>query len=225
MQGDRSGYPAVVSEPRATVRALLDRAGTTYAEQAGIRLRDTPAPLYRLLVLAVLLSTRIRADIAVQAARELANAGMGTPEKILAASWQERVDALGRASYKRYDESTATALGEGAELLRSEYGGDLRRLRDAAEGDPARVRKALRALPRLGPVGADIFCREVQDVWPSLRPALDGKVLDGARRLDLPTDPVELARLAPGTELAPLAAALVRVALDRPLADEITRAT
>ncbi|WP_433277388.1 endonuclease [Pseudonocardia xinjiangensis] len=207
---------------RDTVRALLDRAGTTYAEQAGIRLRDTPAPLYRLLVLSVLLSTRIRADIAVAAARELVDAGMGTPDRMLAASWQERVDALGRAGYKRYDESTATALGEGAELLRSEYGGDLRRLRDAVDGDPAGVRKALRAFPRLGPVGADIFCREAQDVWPSLRPALDGKVLDGAGRLGLPADPDELAGLAPGEELAPLAAALVRVALDRSLAEQVT---
>jgi hypothetical protein len=216
-----SGYFAVVTDARDVVRALLDRAGTTYAEQAGIRLRDTPAPLYRLLVLSVLLSTRIRADIAVAAARTLADAGMGTPDKMVAASWQERVGALGRAGYKRYDESTATALGDGAELLRSQYGGDLRRLRDAAEGDPAGVRKALRAFPRLGPVGADIFCREAQDVWPSLRPAIDGKALDGAVRLGLPADPEELARLTPGRELAPLAAALVRVALDRSLAEEV----
>jgi hypothetical protein len=213
-----------VTDDRAIVRTLLDRAGTTYAEQAGIRLRDTPAPLYRLLVLSVRLSTRIRADIAVAAARELVDAGMGTPETMLAASWQDRVDALGRASYKRYDESTATALGEGAELLTSEYGGDLRKLRDRAGGDPRRIRKALTAFPRLGPVGADIFCREAQDVWPSLRPALDGKVAEGAERLGLPTDPHGMARLAPAHELAPLAAALVRVALEKSLAEEIKRA-
>jgi hypothetical protein len=213
-----------MGDERRTMRALLDRAGTTYAEQAGIRLHDTPAPLYRLLVLSVLLSTRIRADIAVSAARELTEAGMSTPDKMLAASWQDRVDALGRASYKRYDESTASALGDGAELLRSEYGGDLRRLYQRAEGDPGRVRKLLTGFPRLGPTGADIFCREVQDVWTSLRPALDGKVRDGARRLGLPTEPDELARLAPGTELAPLAAALVRVSLDSSLADEVERA-
>ena len=46
---------------------------------------------------------------------------------------------------------------------------------------------------------------------------------DGARTLGLPTDPDALARLAPGPELAPLAAALVRVALDRGLGDEVTR--
>jgi hypothetical protein len=213
-----------MADERTLLKTLLDRAGTTYAEQAGIRLTDSPAPLYRLLVLSILLSTRIKADIAVDAARALADAGMGTPEKMRAASWQDRVDALGRASYKRYDESTATALGEGAELMRSEYGDDLRKLRDRADGDPKRVREALTGFPRLGPVGADIFCREAQDVWPALRPAIDGKALDGARRVGLPTDPEELVNLTPSSKLAPLAAALVRVALDRSLAEEVRTA-
>jgi endonuclease III len=86
-----------------TVRALLDKAGRTYAEDAGITLADKPAPLYQLLVLSTLLSTRIKADIAVDAARELRRA-FPTPRKMLDASWQDRVDALGRAHYVRYDE-------------------------------------------------------------------------------------------------------------------------
>ena len=206
---------------RRTIGVLLDRAGRTYAEDAGIRLADTPAPLYRLLVLSVLLSTRISADIAVAAAAELVRSGMGTPRRMREASWQERVDALGRAHYKRYDESTATALGDGAELVGSEYGDDLRRLRDRAGGDPAQVRALLTGFPRLGPVGAEIFCREAQAVWHELRPAVDGKALDGARRLDLPADADELAAAVRPEQLAPLAAALVRVALDRELATEI----
>lgn len=40
------------------VDAILKRYGTTYAQQAGIRLADKPAPLYQLLVLATLLSAR-----------------------------------------------------------------------------------------------------------------------------------------------------------------------
>src|SRR5256885_16709001 len=109
------------------VSKLLDVAGRTYAEDAGIRLTDTPSPLYRLLVLSVLLSTRIKADIAVAAASELAKAGMKTPRAMAQATWQERVDALGRAHYVRYDESTATALGEGAQLPPDQVPGDLRR--------------------------------------------------------------------------------------------------
>jgi hypothetical protein len=54
-----------------SVGDLLDRYGTTYAHHAGITLRDTPAPLYQLLVLTTLLSVRVQADLAVDAAREL----------------------------------------------------------------------------------------------------------------------------------------------------------
>jgi hypothetical protein len=210
-----------MASARDTVRRLLDEAGRTYADQAGIKLADKPAPLYRLLVLSVLLSTRIRADIAVAAARELFDAGMGTPKRMLEASWQDRVDALGRAHYKRYDESTATALGDGARLLLDEYGGDLRKLRERAGRDPKRIRELLTAFPRLGPVGADIFAREAQAVWPELRPALDRKTLDGARRIGLPGEPADLAKLTEANRLADLAAALVRVSLDKKLAEKV----
>jgi hypothetical protein len=204
-----------------TVDRLLDEAGQTYAAQAGIRLEDKPAALYRLLVLAVLLSTRIRADIAVAAARELVSAGLGTPKAMLEASWQDRVDALGRAHYKRYDESTATALGDGARLLLDEYRGDLRRLRERAAGDPVKIKELLTEFPRLGPVGADIFAREAQAVWPELAPGLDGKALDGARRVGLPDSAEELTALVPRQRLAELASALVRVALDKKLAERV----
>jgi hypothetical protein len=204
-----------------TVDRLLDRAGSTYAAQAGIRLADTPAPLYRLLVMSVLLSTRISADIAVAATAELVRSGMGTPERMRAASWQDRVDALGRAHYKRYDESTATALGEGAELMRTEYRDDLRRLRARAERDPDAIRELLTAFPRLGPVGAEIFCREAQAVWPELRPTLDRKAIDGAKAVGLPADTDELARLVRPGQVATFASALVRVALDKDLAEEV----
>lgn len=199
-----------------TVRRLLDRAGRTYADEAGIKLADKPAPLYRLLVLSTLLSTRIKADLAVAAAKELKR--YGTPRKMLDASWQDRVDALGRAHYVRYDESTATALGDGARLLLDEYGGDLRRLR----GDD--LRAGLRRFPRMGPVGVDIFCREAQAVWPELRPHFDKKTRDGAKKIGLPADQGKLADLVAERDLARLAAGLVRVSLDRELADAVRAA-
>ncbi|WP_300018792.1 endonuclease [Pseudonocardia sp.] len=204
-----------------TADAVLRRAGRTFADEAGIRLADKPAPLYRLLVLAVLLSTRISSGLAVDAAAELTRAGMGTARRMRDATWQQRVDALGRAHYRRYDESTATALGDGATLVLDRYRGDLRMLRDHAGGDPGRIRGLLGEIPRIGPVGADIFCREAQAVWPQLRPSLDGKVLDGARRIGLPDDGDGLAGLVPAGDLARLAAGLVRIALDDELAAEL----
>lgn len=197
---------------------LLRRAGTTYAEQSKIKLVDKPAPLYRLLVLSVLLSTRIKSDIAVAAARELGE--FGTAKRMAEASWQQRVDALGRGHYVRYDESTSTALGEGANLLLDKYHGDLRVLRGRANGDVDTLRELLRKVPKLGPVGVDIFCREAQAVWPELAPYFDKKALSGAKKVGLPATASELAALVPDDQIAALAAALVRVTLEKNVAKE-----
>ncbi|MFI2373667.1 endonuclease [Streptomyces sp. NPDC018964] len=202
------------------VRALVGAYGRTYAEEAGIGLKDTPQPLYRLLVLAHLLSARIKGSIAVASARALHEAGLRDPRRMARADWQERVDALGRGGYRRYDERTATQLGDGAELLIERWGGDLRGLRAEADGDIGELRSLLREFPGMGPVGADIFLREVQRVWPEAAPLLDAKALDGARRLGLPQDPDRLLALAGRIEPAVLAAALVRAAVDAHVAED-----
>lgn len=197
------------------VHELLDTYGRTYAAEANIRLKDTPQPLYQLLVLSLLLSARISSGIAIATSRELSQAGMRTPRRMADSTWKERVDTLGRGGYRRYDERTATQLGEGAALLLDTYGGDLRRLRDDAESDPATLRRLLQEFPGLGPVGADIFLREVQGVWPEVAPYLDTKAQQGARRLGLPAEPKKLAGLAGDTDRATFAAALVRAAIDK----------
>jgi len=195
---------------RSTVDQLLEEHGTTYAEAAGIRLADKPSPLFRLLVLTQLSSTRISADIAVAAARELFEAGWRTPKKMREATWQERVDALGRGGYRRYDESTSTKLERLAEKVITDYGGDLRRMRPSGPTAAEDLRKVVATFPRIGPTGAGIFCREVQDVWPEVGPFFDERALRTAERLGLPTDPTKLAALAPKDRVAVLAAALVR---------------
>ncbi|MER6611952.1 endonuclease [Streptomyces xantholiticus] len=216
-----TGGRAREKQQRAVLHVLLDDHGRTYAEEAGIKLRDTPQPLYRLLVLAHLLSARIRASVALAAARELSDAGMRSPRAMREASWQDRVDALGRGGYRRYDERTATQLGDGAELLLERYGGDLRRMRKQADGDLDELRALLREVPGLGPAGVDIFLREVQSVWPEAGPLLDEKALQGARRLGVADDPGTLLELADDADPAHLAAALVRAALDKDLAGSV----
>jgi hypothetical protein len=195
------------------VDELLADYGETYAHQAGIQLQDKPSPLYQLLVLSTLFATRIRAGVAIAAAREIFKAGWRTPHSLSEASWQDIVNALGRGHYVRYDESTATALLDGAQLLNERWHGDLRRLRKEADGDPQRIRELLQEFPRIGPVGAEIFCREAQGVWDELRPSFDKRALDGAAKKGLPRNPERLAALVPSEELPKLAAALVRTTL------------
>ena len=192
---------------------MLRRHGQTFAEQAGIRLADKPSPMYRLLVLAVLLSARISASVAVNASKELSAAGFRTPRRMADATWQQRVDALGRAHYRRYDERTSTMLGDGAQLLLDRYGGDLRRMHEQAETVSGMERR-LQELPGIGPTGAAIFCREAQGVWTDLAPYADKRVIDGARRLRLPSSPAGLAELVSATDLPRLTAACVRASLN-----------
>jgi endonuclease III len=201
-----------MTENDRIVWELLESHGKTYSEEAGIKLADKPSPLYQLHVLSTLLSARISADVAIAAARELFAAGYRTPAAMREASWQDRVDALGRGHYRRYDERTARMLGDAADMLTSDWNGDLRRLRDEADGDAGRIGDMLTGFPGIGPAGADIFLREVQAAWPSVAPYADARVAKGAQRVGLPTDQSEVAGLlANSGHPAELAAALVRV--------------
>lgn len=201
----------MTQRPREVADALLDRFGRTFADEAGIRLKDQPSSLYQLLVLSTLLSARISAEVAIAAARELYEAGYRTPAAMRRATWQDRVDALGRGHYRRYDESTATMLGRGAELLDQEWKGDLRRLRDEGRGDRKKIADLVTRFPGIGPTGADIFLREVQVVWTGLSPYFGDRVVRNAGKLGLPADERKLAELAASpTQTARLAAGIVR---------------
>lgn len=213
---DRLGYDKVM-DADAIVKALLDKHGTTYAEEAGIRLEDKPAALWQLLVLSLLLSARISSGIAVNAARELFEAGYRTPKKMAEATWQQRVDALGRGHYRRYDERTATMLGEAAATVLKEYGGDLRRLHEES-GD---VHKELQKFKGIGPSGASIFCREVQGVWPDLAPYVDEVAAKGADRLGLPRSAEKLADLVEKDDLPRLVAGCVRASRDKSVVEDV----
>lgn len=196
---------------RRTVRAVLDRHGRTYAEEAGVRLANTPAPLFKHLVLSLLLSARIKADIAVAATKALHATGWTTPQKMADATWADRTSVLNLAGYARYDERTSRMLGATSELLLDDYRGDLRRLAATADGDLSRMRSALKRFPGIGDVGADIFLREAQGVWPEIYPFVDGRAAKGAELLGLPTGAAALARLVDAQEFPRLACACVRV--------------
>lgn len=208
---------------KTLAKHLLEQAGTTYAEDAGIRLADKPMPLFELLTLCMLSSKPIDAAIAGDAARELFRAGLRTPRAVLDADRSDMIKAFGRAHYVRYDESSATRLTDIAKSVVDEYDGDLRKLEGADDHDAAAVTRALKRFKGIGDTGADIFLREVQDTWTWVRPYFDSRAMTAARALGLPTDSEELAALAPG-DCAKLAAALVKVSLDDELRECVSAA-
>ncbi|GIF52849.1 hypothetical protein DFJ67_4500 [Asanoa ferruginea] len=199
------------------VALLLNRYGETYAQQAGIRLADRPQPLYQLLVLVKLLSTRISADVAVAAARELFKAGLTTPKAMAGADEHTLWHALAAGHYIRYGGPAVAQLTAGAQLLLDRWHGDLRRMHGAAYGDRAQLRDSLMEFPGIGPTGADIFLREVQAIWPDVHPYLDPRVTEAAKAVDLPSNPDRLAGLVTPERLPALAAAVLRGSHDKTL--------
>ncbi|WP_111508844.1 endonuclease [Mycobacterium kyogaense] len=203
-----------------TVRRLLSETGETFAEQAGITLADKPMPLFELLVLCMLASKPIDANIATKAAAELFSEKLRTPDAALAAKRQTVIAAFGRAGYARYDESSATRLTQIATAVKEDYHGDLRGLAERANGDVAAAKDLLEGFIGIGDTGAGIFLREVQDVWTWVRPYFDDRARAAAKDLGLPDGPDELGKLG-GDACARLAAALVRVSLDRAVRDAV----
>lgn len=194
-------------------KTVLQAFGRTYAQEAGIRLRNTPAPLYQLLNLSLLLSARIAADNAVQAARALIDAKLSTPRKMADATWQDRVDVITWHGYKRYDERTSTMLGDTAQMLLDRYGGDLRALRDEADWEVEQEHRRLQQFKGIGRVGADIFLREVQGIWPEAFPYADDRVIRAAKTLGLPTNLSKLSQVVSRKDFPRLASGLIRVDL------------
>jgi hypothetical protein len=197
------------------LHTLMQQHGQTFAAEIGIPLQDeTPAALFQLLCATILFSTRISAKLATSAAQALAQQGWTTPQAMVDASREERARVLNESGYARYDERTASMLGDTAQFLLERYEGDLRRLRAEAEQQPEQERKLLKECKGLGDVGVDIFFREAQGIWGELYPFADKRARSGAESLGLPTDVAELAQLVEKDAFPRLVAALVRVELE-----------
>ncbi len=200
-------------EQTETLSLLLEHYGYTYADEAGVRLRNSPAPLFQLLLLCSLLSAPIQAEHAVSAAASLFSSGLTTPGRVAHASWQARLDAITWTGYRRFDERTATLLGQTAEQVLHRYQGDLRKLRQAAAGDVQQMHEALQQLQGIGKSGADIFLREAQGVWLEAYPYADERVRRAARALGLSPEPRALSELVRKRDFPRFVVALIRVHL------------
>lgn len=197
------------------VSRLFECCGRTYADELNIHVeQNTPSEWFKLLIFALLASTRISKNLSIRAAREVFREGWITPQRMAAATWQQRVDVLDRAGYARYDESTSRYLDATANLLLDRYKGDLRHLREVAERQPDRERALLKELKGIGDVGCDIFFRDAQAVWDELHPFADRRALNAAKQLGLGLTANELANLVDGKEFVRLIGALARCDLE-----------
>lgn len=203
-----------------TISRLFRIYERTYADELKIRVdRNTPSEWFKLLVYVLLSSRRIGKQLALRATQEVFKEGWITAERLARTSWEQRVEVLDRAHYVRYDYSTATYLGDTANLLIDRYRGDLRKLREAAERRPDRERQLVKEFKGIGDVGCDIFFREAQAVWDELYPFADKRALRAAEQLGLGKTPRELSRLVGRDQFVRLVGALARCDLEQRYAD------
>jgi hypothetical protein len=201
------------------VADLLAKNPRSHAEELGIDLGSgRPRALARWLFACVVSAGGgVRASSAAAAARALNAEGLCDPAKLARAPLPRIGRVLRANGCARFDAQVARSLRGSARMLRDDYGGDLRALREEAGRDAARERDLLVRFPGIGNRGADMFFREVQLAWHEHRPFFDARAIEGARRLGLDARPAALARAVPAAEAHRLAAALVRTASIPPL--------
>lgn len=194
------------------VHVLVKDHGRLFSQEIGISLQtETPSSLFQWLTASILFSARIGSDIAIEAAKSLNTRGWKTAQQLAQSTWKQRVQALHKARYTRYQEKTATMLGDTATMLIEQYGGDLRKLRKAARRQPDEERRLLKQCKGLGNTGVDIFFREMQVSWKELAPFADKRALSTASTLKLGRQVKDLAKLTTDKNFPRLIAALVRV--------------
>ena len=199
------------------VTALIEDHGTLYSEDIGANIaRDEPVQWFHWLVGVQLMSARIAAGNAVQAARALKDEGLHKVDALAQVNRNHLVKVLNENGYARYDNQGADRLRAMAKEVAEFHAGDLRHLRDQG-GDRQGILSHLRRLTGIGPGGASIFAREAQIAWGALFPTLEDPAAGQARKLGLPDNAGTLADKAGSAErYTRLVAALTRAALDGP---------
>ncbi|MEU3456506.1 hypothetical protein ABZ671_23335 [Micromonospora sp. NPDC006766] len=210
-----------VEDKKRLVRRLAgDNRG--FAERYGFQVVNNPSHLFQVLYLSVLLARRGDFRKAVDSALALRDNGWDSAARMARSLQADRVRVLRGAGLRGDVDALADTLGDLARIVVDRYRGDLRRLRTAAQQDPARERRLLADLPGVDDQVIDLFLREAQAVWREVAPVADRRALAAARRLGLGRTADELAGLAGSGEserLAWLVGALARVDLEKRYAE------
>jgi endonuclease III len=99
------------------------------------------------------------------------------------------VEVLDSSGYTRYDFSTATNLLGIAKTLKEKYG-DLERLH-AESSSPTDLETRLQEFKGVGPVGVNIFLRELRVIWEKAKPNPSPMAVATAQRIGLNPEDVE----------------------------------
>ena len=137
----------------------------------------------------MLFAKRISADVAKETFLYFEQEELTSPDAILEAGWDQLVQVLDSGGYTRYDFSTATFLLGIAKTLKEKYG-DLARLNEESSS-PADLENRLKEFNGVGPVGINIFLKELRGVWKNAKPKPSPIAVALAHKIGLSAKAVE----------------------------------
>lgn len=152
-----------------------------YSEDLGIDLKE-PSGRFKWFLASILFGARISEKIASNTYKQFEQYGLDSPEKIIAAGWDELVRILDEGGYVRYDFSTATKLLEIMEVIQERYG-SLENLYEQS-ADVKELERRVREFKGIGAVTTQIFLRELRNVW-NISPAISSRAQSVAEKLDI----------------------------------------
>ena len=160
----------------------------SYSDELGLDLTK-PEDRFKWFLASILFAKRIAAETAKETYLYFEQEELTSPDAILQAGWDRLVEVLDSGGYTRYDFSTATNLLGIAKTLKEKYG-SLERLH-AESSSPRDLENRLREFKGVGPVGVNIFLRELRGIWEKAKPNPSSMAVVTAQKIGLDPEDVE----------------------------------
>ena len=133
----------------------------SYSAELGLDL-TRPADRFKWFLASVLFAKRISAETGKETYLYFEQEELTSPDAILQAGWDRLVEVLDSGGYTRYDFSTARKLLRIAKTFKEKYG-SLEKLHEESSS-PSDLEKRLQEFKGVGPVGVNIFLRELRGI-------------------------------------------------------------
>ncbi len=160
----------------------------SYSDELGLDLTK-PEDRFKWFLASVLFAKRISAEIARETYLMFEQEELASLDAILEAGWDRLVEVLDSGGYTRYDFSTATKLLGIMKTLKKRYG-NLEKLH-AESRTPSNLENRLQEFKGVGPVGVNIFLRELRGIWEKAKPTPSPMPVLTAQRIGLDPEDVE----------------------------------
>jgi len=159
-----------------------------YSDELGLDLTK-PEDRFKWFLASILFAKRISAKTARETYLYFEQEELTSPDAMLDAGWERLVEVLDSGGYTRYDFSTATKLLGIMKTLKEKYG-NLERLH-VESTSPSDLENRLKEFKGIGPVGANIFLRELRGIWEKAKPNASPMAVSTAQKIGLDLKNIE----------------------------------